>query len=537
MKAWGRILPGVIVLTLVCATTARANTPRYASVAGSGDQCTADAPCSLEAAINGVDTNHVQSGDEVIVLPGTYGSSTDPKPPLTDMGATGSIPLHIHGQAGGARPVIFSDTTGSSITLNDPGSTLSHLEFDNVSTHNGTAINLTAGDAADVVGVAFAQGSVGCELLDGALTDAICADGGAAGAAIEADTSSAPSGSYTASIHAVTAWATGDSSTGLRVHAISGTPNTVGASNSIFHGTTDVDASGSSTANLDHSSFATKSAGGGATINSGAGNVGAAQLIDPSRENFREQATSPTVDAGTSGSTPTDIYGTLRTLGTATDIGAAELVEAPQVTATGATSVTSTSATLTGIVNAEGLATDAFFLYGTTPGTGDHTASFAAGLAATQLPVGVHLTGLRPGQTYYVRLQAANLGGSIVSPLASFKTLPTFLGLTIRTTKVRVSKTHKVTIAYTCPASTQTQCTGTLKLTLKGHSAGKAAKFKVKSGKRSHATIKVSANVLAQLRKHTKVTLRATAKAKDAGGRSRTTGRSISVLAPARPKH
>ena len=528
MKARGRIVVGVAALALACAPAAHANTPRYASVGGSGDQCTAAAPCGLEAAINGVGTNPVQPGDEVIVTPGTYGSSTDPKPPLTD---SLGIPMHIHGQAGAARPVIFSDALSAAITLNDPGSTISHLEFDSVAPAGGKAINLIAGSATDVVATAFAPNSVACELLDGALSDAICADGGTAGAAIEADTTSAPAASYTAAIHAVTAWATGAASDGLRVHAINATPTSVSATNAIFHGENDVDASGSATVTLDHDSFVTTTQGAGATVTApgSATNVGAAQLVDPTHANFREQPTSPTVDAGAPDPSAADIYGTQRTLGTATDIGAAELVESPNVIATGATHVTDTTATVTGFVNAEGLATTALFQYGTTIGTGDHTLPFPAGLAANKLAVSFKLTGLRPGKTYYVRLQATNAGGSSISPLASFQTLPSFQGLTIRTTKARVSTTHKVRISYLCPKGTTTKCTGTLTLTLAGHTAGRAT-FNLKTGKSGHATITLSKSAQAALKRHTKLTVRATAKAKDGLGRSKTTKRSISLL-------
>jgi hypothetical protein len=427
--------------------------------------------------------------------------------------------------------VIFSNTLGASVTLNDPGSTLSHIEIDNVAPAQGIAIALSGGSASDVVATAFASNSVACELLNGSLSNAICADGGTSGAAIEADSTSAPAGSYSSAIHGVTAWATGASSDGLGVHAISDTPITLTATNTIFHGENDVGAEGPATVTLDHDSFATTSKGGGASVTApgSATNVGAAQLVDPTHANFRELPSSPTVDTGVADAWATDIYGTQRVLGTATDIGAAELAEAPSVQATGATKITDTTAVVTGFVNAEGLATSALFQYGTTPGTGDHTLAFPAGLAAQRLAVSFKLTGLRPGKTYYVRLQATNTAGSTVSPLASFTTLPSFQGLTIRTTKARVSKTHKVRISYLCPKGTTTGCKGTLKLTLAGHTAG-SAKFDVKTGKSGHATIALSKRAQATLKRHTKVTVRATAKAKDGLGRSKTTKRSISLL-------
>jgi hypothetical protein len=526
VKRW--IVVGVAAVALGGASAAQANTPRYASVSPvSTDACTADAPCSIQAAINGTGANPVHAGDEVIVLPGTYGSSDAPTPALSD---TTGTPVHIHGQAGAARPLILSNAISAAITLNDPGSSLSHVAVESVAPAGGIAINLQGGSASDVVAATSTNNGVACEVL-GSLSDAICSSAGISGAAIEADTSSVGTQTVSPAIHGVTAWASGTGSDGLRVHGTTDSPIPVHATNTIFHGASDVDASGPSTVTLDHDSFATVAAGPSAAVTPAgtAGNVGAAQLVAPANANFRELPTSPTVDSGAPDASALDVYGGQRTLGHGTDIGAAELVPAPGALATGASSVTDTTATVTGFVDPEGLPTVAHFLYGTTPGTGSHTLDIPAGTAAGAKRFSVQLTGLRPNQTYYVRLQATSVGGTTISPLSTFKTPDAFHGLTIRTSHVRVSAKHTARVSFSCPKGTPVHCTGTLTLTLAGHRAGRAH-FNVAAGKSGHATIKLARRAQATVARHTKVKVRASAAAKDGIGRKKTTKKTISLL-------
>src|SRR3982074_2568027 len=122
------ILLGALGLVLAAAPGARANPPRYASGGGTGETCTAAAPCSLEAAINGTPGNHVQAHDEVIVQPGTYGGGGVPL--TSELRRPGAITPAIHGVAGAPRPVIVSSSIGSALSLRDPGSTLTHIEVD-----------------------------------------------------------------------------------------------------------------------------------------------------------------------------------------------------------------------------------------------------------------------------------------------------------------------------------------------------------------------------------------------------------------------
>ena len=97
---------------------------------------------------------------------------------------------------------------------------------------------------------------------------------------------------------------------------------------------------------------------------------------------------------------------------------------APTVTTNAATSVTTTGATLNGGVNPNGVATTAWFEWGTSPtlatfsvtpnqSTGSGTASQAASAA---------LSGLSPGTTYYFRVAASNAAGAVKGSILSFST-------------------------------------------------------------------------------------------------------------------
>jgi len=92
----------------------------------------------------------------------------------------------------------------------------------------------------------------------------------------------------------------------------------------------------------------------------------------------------------------------------AIDISAAP----PMVTTGPATSVTSSSAALTGTVNPNGAETTYYFQYGTTTGYGSTTTGIAAGSGTTSVSASTSLTGLSSGTTYHYRLAAANGGGT-----------------------------------------------------------------------------------------------------------------------------
>jgi hypothetical protein len=84
----------------------------------------------------------------------------------------------------------------------------------------------------------------------------------------------------------------------------------------------------------------------------------------------------------------------------------------PSATTGPATSVTTTSATLSGTVNPNGKSTTYYFEYGDSTDYGSVTESTSAGSGTGDVSVGVDLTGLSPDTTYHYRLTAVNDDGT-----------------------------------------------------------------------------------------------------------------------------
>lgn len=99
-------------------------------------------------------------------------------------------------------------------------------------------------------------------------------------------------------------------------------------------------------------------------------------------------------------------------------------VTPPVVSAVTADTITGTTATLHGVVNPGGTATDFQFLYGTTSSYGlvsPILPTFADDDTNDQ-PVSTAITGLTAGTTYHFQLQAINPGGSVASSDFTFTT-------------------------------------------------------------------------------------------------------------------
>ena len=94
----------------------------------------------------------------------------------------------------------------------------------------------------------------------------------------------------------------------------------------------------------------------------------------------------------------------------------------PTVASLSATSVSATGATLNGNVTANGLATNAWFEYGTDPNlaSSTSTSSQSVGSGTTRQSVSAALTGLTTGTTYYYRVAANNSSGTSEGSIASF---------------------------------------------------------------------------------------------------------------------
>lgn len=97
---------------------------------------------------------------------------------------------------------------------------------------------------------------------------------------------------------------------------------------------------------------------------------------------------------------------------------------APAVTTNSAESINKTTATLKGLVNPNGAATDARFDYGLTTSYGTQTAIQAIGSGSNSVTVTQNLTGLLPNTTYHYRVIATNSGGSVQGNNLTFTTLP-----------------------------------------------------------------------------------------------------------------
>jgi hypothetical protein len=93
------------------------------------------------------------------------------------------------------------------------------------------------------------------------------------------------------------------------------------------------------------------------------------------------------------------------------------------VVATGnATAITSTSATLSGMVDPEGQATTYYFEYGTTTSYGSQTTSASAGSGNANANVSASIATLTPDSTYHYRLVASNASGTTLGSDVSFTT-------------------------------------------------------------------------------------------------------------------
>ncbi|HET8893962.1 MAG TPA: fibronectin type III domain-containing protein [Gaiellaceae bacterium] len=118
---------------------------------------------------------------------------------------------------------------------------------------------------------------------------------------------------------------------------------------------------------------------------------------------------------------------------------------APTATTASAASIGATSATVSGTVNPNGLATSWFFEYGTSTTYGSTTASKNAGSGTSNVSVSAPLSGLTAGTTYHYRLVAKSAAGTTRGADQSFATT----GVTIHAAAVAVIYGNAVTLSGT----------------------------------------------------------------------------------------
>jgi hypothetical protein len=103
----------------------------------------------------------------------------------------------------------------------------------------------------------------------------------------------------------------------------------------------------------------------------------------------------------------------------------------PHANTGGASSITFSSAVLSGTVNALGLATNYTFQYGTTSGYGGQTPLAPAGSGTKQIHVSQAVTGLQPNTAYHFRIVAVSPAGTTLGKDHIFTTKKMPLSLQI----------------------------------------------------------------------------------------------------------
>jgi hypothetical protein len=101
---------------------------------------------------------------------------------------------------------------------------------------------------------------------------------------------------------------------------------------------------------------------------------------------------------------------------------ASALAAKPVVTTDPATDITPVGATLHGTTDPRGVASSAFFQYGTTKSYGKKTPVQSAGVSPGAVPLSAGITGLKSSTTYHFRIVAQNADGKVNGPDRSFKT-------------------------------------------------------------------------------------------------------------------
>ena len=181
--------------------------------------------------------------------------------------------------------------------------------------------------------------------------------------------------------------------------------------------------------NLDHSAWGDELATAPREeVNDLGGRVSASPLlVDLLAGDLRQAPGSPTIDAGTpsgfEGLTPLDVFGLPRTLGPAVDIGGDETPAAPVVTTGAASDVTTSGASVAGVVTPGGAAASWRVEYGTSAAYGSTAAGLpVTGSGFTGEAVAATLGGLTPGTTYHYRVAASHGYGDGAGADATFTT-------------------------------------------------------------------------------------------------------------------
>jgi hypothetical protein len=188
--------------------------------------------------------------------------------------------------------------------------------------------------------------------------------------------------------------------------ATTGPTTAVGSTTATVTGT--VDAAGQST--TWHVEYGTSTAYGSKTASTAVSGTGAAS-----------------VSANLAGLEPgaTYHYRVVATSGAVTSRGGDAVFTTlvpPAATTAHASSISASTATLNGTVDANGRATTYFFEYGTSTSYGTRTTARSAGTSTSAQPASTGVSGLRAGRTYHFRVVATSDAGTSTGKDVSFRT-------------------------------------------------------------------------------------------------------------------
>jgi hypothetical protein len=386
---------GVAVVLGLLAGPAEADALRYASPSGdSADSCDTPAQaCDLHTAISGSGANMPSSGEEVIVLPGSYSLSVEVP--------EGASNMNVHGALDQPRPVI---NMSGLARFSWPNGTLSYLHLE--STSISEALNLGGGTAERLLirGASSDDDTPVCSCHGGVLRDSvIIATGDSPALGLDSNGGSS-SGTY----RNVTAYATNPAVAAMLFSNIGVSGNRqITAFNTIVlngAGGTDVTVDGpGSTLTFSHSNYRGTSLTDGGVIGDVSGDTHQTALplfANAATGDFNELSGSPTINAGVTDplNGAVDFAGNPRTVGASTDIGAYEFSPPPTPPA-GSTPSGLPTFTLDGRkvrINRKGKGRLAFSCTSPAPDRCDVLATLTTGGAAKKRSVG-RISGTVPG--------------------------------------------------------------------------------------------------------------------------------------------
>jgi hypothetical protein len=384
--------------------------------------CTAPAAaCPITRAVEDIPV----TGDEVVVLPGTYELTS-----TLDV----ATKIDVHGPVDGPRPLITNAFTGGNLVelQAGAGTRLADLRLRNDVDNVVTVLSLNGGGVNIDRVVAIADGSDAHAVLIRAgdtISNSVAWGHGPGALGVSAESTS---GGDIPTVRDVTAIAGGPAIN----YTATGPGNTLVLRNVIARGGIDlqitVDSSGDEgTIDVLFSNFNSVALEGMGTahVPSSPTNqrVPTPQFVDAANGDFHQLPASPTIDAGfdsAGANGPLDFEGDPRLLGERTDIGADEFRAKPVAITGEVADIGPDRAMLGGGVDPHGLPTTVRFEYGTDASYGSQTAPQDAGGGNAAVTFSAAVSGLSPSTTYHYRAVAANSGGTSVGDDKTFTTAP-----------------------------------------------------------------------------------------------------------------